>query len=38
MFKGEISTPEEYFVADPGRHADLRAVDRRSGTDGRGAL
>jgi hypothetical protein len=28
MFKVEASTLEEYFAADPGREADLRAVDR----------
>jgi hypothetical protein len=39
MFKVETSTLEEYFAADPGRDADLRAVERRSGTmDERGAL
>jgi hypothetical protein len=32
MFKVETSTLEEYFAADPGRDADLRAVERRSGT------
>jgi hypothetical protein len=32
MFKAETSTLEEYFAADPGRDADLRAVERRSGT------
>jgi hypothetical protein len=31
MFKVETSTLEEYFAADPGRDADLRAVERRSG-------
>jgi hypothetical protein len=28
------STLEEYFAADPGRDADLRAVERRVGTGG----
>jgi hypothetical protein len=32
MFKVETSTREEYFAADPGRDADLRAVERRAGT------
>jgi len=32
MFKVETSTPGEYFAADPGRDADLRAVERRAGT------
>jgi hypothetical protein len=32
MLKVEISTPEEYVAADPGRDADLRAVERRAGT------
>jgi hypothetical protein len=31
MFKVETSTLEEYFAADPGRDADLRAVERRAG-------
>ena len=34
MFKVETSTLEEYFAADPGREADLRAVERRAGTAG----
>jgi hypothetical protein len=34
MFKVETSTLEEHFAADPGREADLRAVDRRAGTAG----
>jgi hypothetical protein len=34
MVKVETSTPEEYFAADPGRDADLRAVERRAGTAG----
>ena len=39
MFKVETSTLEEYFAADPGRDADLRAVEGGSGTtDERGAL
>lgn len=39
MFKVEASTLGEYFAADPGRGADLRAVERRPGTtDERGAL
>jgi hypothetical protein len=39
MLKVEASTLEEYFTADPGRDAELRAVERRSGTtDERGAL
>jgi hypothetical protein len=39
MFKVETSRLGEYFAADPGRDADLRAVERRSGTtDERGAL
>ena len=39
MFKIETSALGEYFAADPGRDADLRAVERRSGTtDERGAL
>ena len=39
MFKIETSTLGEYFAADPGRDAGLRAVKRRSGTaDERGAL
>jgi hypothetical protein len=38
MFKVETSALEEYFAADPGRDAGLRAVERRSGTtDERGA-
>ena len=32
MFKVETSRLGEYFAADPGRDADLRAVGRRSGT------
>jgi hypothetical protein len=32
MFKVETSTPGDYFAADPGRDADLRAVERRAGT------
>ena len=32
MFQVETSTLEEYFAADPGGHADLRAVEQRSGT------
>ena len=32
MFKVETSTPGEYFAADPGRDADLRAGGRRAGT------
>jgi len=32
MFKVETSTPGEYFAADPGRDAGLRAVERRAGT------
>ena len=32
MLKVETSTLEEYFAADPGRDADLRAVERRAGT------
>lgn len=39
MFKVETSMLEEHFAADPGRDADLRAVEWRSGaTDERGAL
>jgi hypothetical protein len=39
MLRVETSTFEEYLAADPGRDADLRAVERRSGTtDERGAL
>jgi len=39
MVKVETSTLEEYFAADPGRDADLRAVERRSAnTDERGTL
>ena len=34
MFKVETSTLEEYFAADPGRDADLCAVERRAGTAG----
>ena len=34
MFKMETSTLEEYVAADPGRDADLRAVERRAGTAG----
>jgi hypothetical protein len=34
MFKVETSTLEEYVAADPGREADLRAVERRAGTAG----
>ena len=34
MFKGETSTLEGCFAADPGREADLRAVERRAGTAG----
>jgi hypothetical protein len=34
MFKVDTSTLEEYFAADPGRDADLRAVERRAGTAG----
>jgi 2-polyprenyl-6-methoxyphenol hydroxylase and related FAD-dependent oxidoreductases len=32
MLRVETSTFEEFFAADPGRDADLRAVERRSGT------
>ena len=32
MFQVEASTLEGCFAADPGREADLRAVDRRAGT------
>jgi len=32
MVKVETSAPGEYFAADPGRDADLRAVERRAGT------
>ncbi len=32
MLKIETSTPGEYFAADPGRDADLRAVEQRAGT------
>jgi len=32
MFKVEPSALEEYFAADPGGDAGLRAVERRSGT------
>jgi hypothetical protein len=32
MFKIETSRPGEYFAADPGRDADLRAGERRAGT------
>jgi hypothetical protein len=32
MFKVEASTPEEYFAADPGGDAGLRAGERRAGT------
>ena len=39
MFKVETSTLEGHFVADPGRDANLCAVEGRSGTtDERGAL
>jgi len=39
MLKVETSTIEEYFAADPGRDANLRAVERRSETTNeRGAL
>ena len=44
MFKVETSALGEYFAADPGRDADLRAVERRAVADGtirtgeRGAL
>jgi hypothetical protein len=34
MFKVETSTLEGCFAADPGREADLRAVERRAGTAG----
>jgi hypothetical protein len=34
MFKVGTSTLEEYFAADPGRDADLRAVERRAATAG----
>jgi hypothetical protein len=32
MFKVETSALREYFAADPGRDAGLRAVERRAGT------
>ena len=32
MFKVETSRLEECFAVDPGRDADLRAVERRAGT------
>ena len=32
MVMAETSTLGEYFAADPGRDADLRAVERRAGT------
>jgi len=32
MFKVETSALEEYFAADPGRGAGLRAGERRAGT------
>jgi hypothetical protein len=32
MVKVETSTLKDYFAADPGRDADLRAVERRAGT------
>jgi hypothetical protein len=35
MFGVDTSTREEYFAADPGRDADLRAVERRAGASGR---
>ena len=39
MFKADTPALGEYFTADPGRDAGLRAVERRSGTaDERGAL
>jgi hypothetical protein len=34
MFKVETSTLEENFAVDPGREADLRAVERRAGAAG----
>jgi hypothetical protein len=34
MFKVQTSTLEEYDAADPGREADVRAVERRAGTAG----
>ena len=34
MFKVETSTLEEYFAADPGRDADVCAIERRAGTAG----
>jgi hypothetical protein len=34
MFKVETSKREEYVAADPGREADLRAIERRAGTAG----
>jgi hypothetical protein len=34
MFKVETSTRKGCFAADPGRVADLRAVERRAGTAG----
>jgi hypothetical protein len=34
MFKVDTSMLAEYFAADPGRDADLRAVERRAGTAG----
>jgi hypothetical protein len=34
MLKVDTSTLEGYFAADPGRDADLRAVERRAGTAG----
>jgi hypothetical protein len=34
MVKVETSTLEGCFAADPGREADLRAVERRAGTAG----
>ena len=39
MFKVEASTLEDYLAADPGKHADLRTVERHCGTtDERSAL
>jgi len=39
MLKAETSASKEYFAEDPGRDADLGAVERRSGTtDERGVL
>jgi hypothetical protein len=34
IFKVQTWTLEEYFAAEPGRKADLRAVERRAGTAG----